>query len=43
MPAKPKLKHRAGFALPATVSRAPLIENGNDDRFRQLVYDLLTV
>ena len=45
MPAKPnhKLKQPAGFALPATVSRAPLLENGSDDRFRQLVYDLLTV
>lgn len=38
-----KLKQQVGFALPATVSRASLLENGSDDRFRQLVYDLLTV
>ncbi len=45
LPAKPniKLSQRPGFALPATVSRAPLLEDGSDDRFRQLVYDLLTV
>ena len=29
--------------LPATVSRKPLLENGSDQRFRQLVYDLLTI
>jgi MarR family transcriptional regulator, organic hydroperoxide resistance regulator len=34
---------RPGFALPATVSRPALLEDGTDDRFRQLVYDLLTV
>jgi len=38
-----KLKQQVGFALPATVSRPSLLENGSDDRFRQLVYDLLTV
>ena len=40
---KLKPKQRAGFALPATVSRPALLENDSDDRFRQLVYDLLTV
>lgn len=29
--------------LPATVSRPPLLENGSDKRFRQLVHDLLTI
>jgi MarR family transcriptional regulator, organic hydroperoxide resistance regulator len=29
--------------LPATVSRAALLERGSDGRFRQLVYDLLTI
>ena len=45
VPAKPKLrlKQHVAFALPATVSRPALLENGSDDRFRQLVYDLLTV
>ena len=45
MPAKPKLKLKqtAAFALPPTVSRQPLLDGGNDDRFRQLVYDLLTI
>jgi DNA-binding MarR family transcriptional regulator len=31
------------FCLPLTVSRAPLLERGSDKRFRQLVYDLLTI
>jgi DNA-binding MarR family transcriptional regulator len=31
------------FRLPATVSRAALLERGCDSRFRQLVYDLLTI
>jgi MarR family transcriptional regulator, organic hydroperoxide resistance regulator len=45
VPARPKLAARrnATFALPATVSRQPLLEGGSDDRFRQLVYDLLTI
>jgi DNA-binding MarR family transcriptional regulator len=34
---------RAGYQLPPTVSRAALLERGSDRRFRQLVYDLLTV
>jgi DNA-binding MarR family transcriptional regulator len=29
--------------LPATASRQALLEAGSDDRFRQLVYDLLTI
>jgi DNA-binding MarR family transcriptional regulator len=29
--------------LPATVSRSALLERGGDRRFRQLVYDLLTI
>jgi len=29
--------------LPATVSRSPLLEKDSDKRFRQLVYDLLTI
>src|SRR3954462_13151369 len=39
-------KRRSGadeLELPATVSRKPLLENGSDQRFRQLVYDLLTI
>lgn len=32
-----------GFRLPATVSRRALLNNGSDGRFRQLVYDLLTI
>jgi MarR family transcriptional regulator, organic hydroperoxide resistance regulator len=31
------------FRLPATASRAALLERGSDSRFRQLVYDLLTI
>jgi DNA-binding MarR family transcriptional regulator len=31
------------FRLPATVSRPALLERGADHRFRQLVYDLLTI
>jgi DNA-binding MarR family transcriptional regulator len=31
------------FRLPATVSRPALLERGSDSRFRQLVYDLLTI
>ena len=31
------------FALPATVSRAALLKGGSDRRFRQLIYDLLTI
>ena len=30
----------AAFALPLTVSRQELIDNGGDGRFRQLIYDL---
>ena len=29
--------------MPATVSRPALLEKGSDDRFRRLVYDLLTI
>ena len=46
MPAKAKLPRRqpeATAALPATASRQALLEAGSDDRFRQLVYDLLTI
>jgi DNA-binding MarR family transcriptional regulator len=32
-----------GVRLPATVSRRALLEGGSDERFRRLVYDLLTV
>src|SRR5476651_1383858 len=31
------------FSMPPTVSRPALLEGGSDRRFRQLVYDLLTV
>jgi MarR family transcriptional regulator, organic hydroperoxide resistance regulator len=31
------------FQLPPTVSRRALLERGSDGRFRQLVYDLLTI
>jgi DNA-binding MarR family transcriptional regulator len=37
-----KQQHR-GFALPPTASRRELLDGGGDDRFRQLVYDLLTI
>lgn len=46
MPAKAKLPRRqpeSTAALPATASRQALLEAGSDDRFRQLVYDLLTI
>jgi DNA-binding MarR family transcriptional regulator len=33
----------AAFRLPPTVSRPALLERGADGRFRQLVYDLLTI
>ena len=33
----------ASARLPATVSRPALLEKGSDDRFRRLVYDLLTI
>jgi len=33
----------ASFRLPATVSRHALLEQGSDERFRRLVYDLLTI
>lgn len=32
-----------GFRPPATVSRPALLEQGSDERFRRLVYDLLTI
>jgi MarR family transcriptional regulator, organic hydroperoxide resistance regulator len=32
-----------GFRMPATVSRAALLDDGSDERFRRLVYDLLTI
>ena len=31
------------YALPATVSRAPLLKGGSDQRFRVLVADLFTI
>jgi DNA-binding MarR family transcriptional regulator len=36
-------RKRSVFRLPATVSRPALLERGSDSRFRQLVYDLLTI
>jgi len=33
----------ASLRLPATASRPALLEKGSDDRFRRLVYDLLTI
>jgi DNA-binding MarR family transcriptional regulator len=33
----------ASFRLPATASWPALLEKGSDDRFRRLVYDLLTI
>jgi DNA-binding MarR family transcriptional regulator len=33
----------ASFRLPPTVSRNALLEEGSDERFRRLIYDLLTV
>ena len=36
-------RRRSVFRLPATVSRPALLERGSDNRFRQLVYDLLTI
>jgi DNA-binding MarR family transcriptional regulator len=31
------------FRLPTTASRSALLDNGSDERLRQLVYDLLTI
>jgi len=36
-------RKRSVFRLPATASRPALLEGGSDSRFRQLVYDLLTI
>jgi DNA-binding MarR family transcriptional regulator len=36
-------RHGAAAAVPVTVSRPALLERGSDRRFRQLVYDLLTI
>jgi DNA-binding MarR family transcriptional regulator len=36
-------REAGGFRLPATVSRPVLLIKGSDERFRQLVYDLLTI
>jgi MarR family transcriptional regulator, organic hydroperoxide resistance regulator len=36
-------RKRSGFRLPATASRPALLERRSDSRFRQLVYDLLTI
>jgi MarR family transcriptional regulator, organic hydroperoxide resistance regulator len=36
-------RKRSVFRLPATASRPALLEGGSDRRFRQLVYDLLTI
>ena len=36
-------RSRPNFRLPPTVSRRALLERGSDGRFRQLVYDLLTI
>jgi DNA-binding MarR family transcriptional regulator len=33
----------ASFRLPPTVSRNALLDRGSDERFRRLIYDLLTV
>jgi MarR family transcriptional regulator, organic hydroperoxide resistance regulator len=40
--AKP-LRPASAYALPLTVSRDALIEDGSDTRFRALVHDLLTI
>jgi MarR family transcriptional regulator, organic hydroperoxide resistance regulator len=40
---RPRRLREAAAALPATASRQALLEGGNDDHFRQLVYDLLTI
>ena len=44
---RPPRQHRyrkpSVFRLPATVSRPALLDRGCDSRFRQLVYDLLTI
>lgn len=42
-PAKAGTGNSEDFALPATVSRAALLDRGSDKRFRALVYDLLTI
>jgi MarR family transcriptional regulator, organic hydroperoxide resistance regulator len=39
----PSYRKRPGFRLPATASRPALRERDGDTRFRQLVYDLLTI
>jgi DNA-binding MarR family transcriptional regulator len=36
-------RHAPPPSLPPTVSRAALLEDGSDRRFRQLVYDLFTI
>jgi DNA-binding MarR family transcriptional regulator len=36
-------RHGEAAAVPVTVSRPALLERGSDRRFRQLVYDLLTI
>jgi MarR family transcriptional regulator, organic hydroperoxide resistance regulator len=41
--ALPREVKSTSFRLPATVSRPTLLEQGSDERFRRLVYDLLTV
>ena len=40
---RPRRLREAAAALPATASRKALLEGGNDDHFRRLVYDLLTI
>lgn len=37
------LGENGAFALPPTVSRPALLDGGSDQRFRRMVYDLLTI
>jgi DNA-binding MarR family transcriptional regulator len=36
-------RENGAFTLPATVSRSALLDNGLDERFRRMVYDLFTI
>lgn len=42
-PSRPTGRKQSSFRLPPTVSRSALLQAGGDSRFRQLVYDLLTI
>jgi MarR family transcriptional regulator, organic hydroperoxide resistance regulator len=42
-PVRRSARKPPSFRLPATVSRTALLEIGGDSRFRQLIYDLLTI